>query len=218
MPISALVRVRELRRVFGHSSDSNFEATVARLAPLYEDLRIEVHGIAEESIEAFDQSDAKYRRIYFLRKSLGTLWEFAEAIGQLEKCPEFSLVASEFTPELERYWKRASAFFKRNGLPLKLVRNDIGGHFGLAAARYAVQNLDSSAVDGIEITQPFSGRGLVFLRFAGEVVATAMLRQTQGQSREDQFKHLVKIARFGFQHATRCVHCVVFCHLWEKFG
>jgi|SRR5579862_7266071 len=216
MPNSALVRVRELNRVFGTPSESNFEAMIARLAPLYEDLRIELFGIAEESLGRLDQSDVRYRRSYFLRRSLGTLSEFADAVRHLERCPEFAGVVSKFTPPIDQYWRKASAFFNHNQRSLKAVRNDIGGHFGLEAARYATQNFDSSAVDGIEIGG--IGRRAVFLRFAGEVVATAMLRHIDGANREHKIRRLVRLARAGYRHATRCVHCVVFCHLWDKFG
>lgn len=218
MPNSALVRMRELREVFGHVSESNFEAIVARLAVLYEDLRIELFGIAEDSIPALEQLDVRYRRIYFLRKSIGTLWEFAEAIGHLQRCPEFGVVSAEFTPEILAYWERAAGFFKRNKHRLKLIRNDTGGHFGLEAARYAALNFEPDAVMGIELTEPFTKRGRVFLNFSGEVVATAMLRHTIGVNREHQTTRLIKLARIGYRQATRCVHCVAYCYLWEKFG
>lgn len=220
MPKAALVRFRELRQVFQPLSESNFEAIIARLAPLYEDLRIELHGIAEESVASLDQLDVRNRRICFLRKSLATLWEFAEAIRHLELCPEFGLIASELTKEkeIDRRWRRASAFFKRKENTLKLVRNDIGGHFGLEAARFACQNLVSDAVDGIEMADPSTNRGRVFLRFSGEIVSTALLRHAWGLSREHKIKRLISIARLGYRHATRSVHCIVFCFLWEKFG
>jgi hypothetical protein len=91
---SALIRVREMSDVFGHMSPSNFEAIMARLAVLYEDLRIELYGIAEDAIPATDNFDVRYRRIYFLRKSIGTLAEFAEAVHHLQQCPEFRLLQS----------------------------------------------------------------------------------------------------------------------------
>ena len=136
--------------------------------------------------------DVRYRRSYFLRKSIGTLSEFAEAIGQLEKCPEFALIRSNFpsdTPEIERYWRRGSAFFRRNERELKLVRNDTGGHFGLEAARYAVQNLHEEAVNGIELPGQH-----IFLNFSGELVATAMLRQVSGLNRDHKVRRLIKLA------------------------
>jgi len=175
----------------------------------YEDMRIELHGIAEDSLAPLDQLDVRYRRIYFLRKSLATLREFAEAIRHLEECPEFVSMASEFTPEIDRYWRRASAFFKRNELTLRQVRNDIGGHFGLEAARFALQNLHSDAINGIEMVEPFTKQNRMFLRFSGEIVAAAMLRHAWGMNREHQIKRLITVARLGYRHATRCVHYVV---------
>jgi hypothetical protein len=96
------VRVRQLRDVFAKTSESNFGPILARLSALYEDLRIELFGIGEESLSPLDQLDVKYRRMYFLRKSPGTLSEFAQAIQYLENSPEFRLIASQFTPEIAR--------------------------------------------------------------------------------------------------------------------
>jgi hypothetical protein len=48
MPKSALIRARELRCVFQSQPESNFDATVARLGALYEDLRIELYDVAEK--------------------------------------------------------------------------------------------------------------------------------------------------------------------------
>jgi hypothetical protein len=220
MSKAALVRVRELNRVFEPLSESNFEAIIARLAPLYEDLRIELHGIAKNSIASLDQLDVRYRRIYFLRRSLATLCEFAESLRHLESCPEFGLIASQLAKEkeIDRRWRRASAFFKRQETTLKLVRNDIGGHFGLEAARYASKSLLSDAVDGIEITEPATDHSLVFLRFSGELVATAMLRHAWGLNREHKIRRLITIAHAGYRHATRSVHGIAVCYLWDRFG
>jgi hypothetical protein len=215
---SAVVRVRELSRVFQPLSASNFEAIIARLGPLYEDMRIELYGIATESLAELDQLDARYRRMYFLRKSIGTLREFAEAIGQLERCPEFGLISSEFTPELWNYWRKASRYFKQAEPTLRLVRNDVAGHFGLEAARYATQNFDPDAVEGIEMTEPRTDHGRFLLQFAGPMVATAMVRHARGLDRAKYITHLIKNVRVGYQHATRCVHSVVVCYLWNKLG
>ncbi len=218
MSKAALIRLRELKEVFGQVSASNFEAILARLAVLYEDLRIELYGIAEDSIPALEKLDVKYRRIYFLRKSIGTLSEFSEAVAHLQMCPEFTVVSVEFSPEIRRYWERAAGFFKRNDRRLRMIRNDTGGHFGLEAARHAVHNFGVDAVMGIEMREPFTKRHTVFLHFAGEVVSTAMLRHAEGMNRDYQVRRLIRLARVGYRHAVRCVLCVVSCYLWDKFG
>lgn len=208
--------MRELSHVFGHVSASNFEAIMARLAVLYEDLRIELFGIAEDSIPAMDVMDVRYRRIYFLRKSIGTLLEFAEAVRHLHCCPEFVLPTEP--TEIKKLWQRSAAFFARNEGKFRSVRNDIGGHFGLEAARYACLNFHPDAVMGIEMTEPFTSRSRVLLNFSGEVVGTAMLRHATGVDNQHKTKRLITLARIGYRHATTCVHCVVFCHLWSRFG
>lgn len=211
--MTLFIRAKELRRVF-IASESNFGAKVARLGVLYEDLRIETFGIAEDDIPAMDQLDVRYRRAYFLRRSIATLLEFAEAIRHVEQCPEFESIARMLgkNPTLERYWRRASRFFDRKDEQLQRFRNDFGGHFGLEAARWAVLNLDGDATDGIE-----AGKYL-YLRFAGEIAATAMQRQGFGRNREQKIRNLIRLSRAGYRHATRCVHCVVTCYLWGKFG
>ncbi len=215
----ALIRVRELSDVFGPVSRSNFEAIMARLSVLYEDLRIELTGIAEDAVPAMDKFDVRYRRIYFLRKSIGTLWEFAEAVNHLQQCPEFKFASiREPFPvedqEQAKLWRKGASFFKRNERRLKSLRNDIGGHFGLEAARHAVLHFNPDTVMGIEI----GNNHHIYLNFAGEIVATAMLRHATGSNREYQIRRLVLLARIGYRRATTCVHCVVAYHLWDRFG
>jgi hypothetical protein len=126
---SALIRVRMLSDVFGHMSPSNFEAIMARLAVLYEDLRIELYGIAEDSIPKMDEFDVRYRRIYFLRKSIGTLSEFAEAVRHLQQSPEFRFtsIAGPFPVADQapaKLWRKAASFFERNAGRLKSNPSD----------------------------------------------------------------------------------------------
>ncbi len=192
---------------------------MARLSVLYEDLRIELHGIAEDAIPAMDRFDVRYRRIFFLRKSIGTLWEFAEAVHHLQQCPEFKFTSpsepvSAADQERAKLWRKAAKFFERNRERLKRIRNDIGGHFGLEAARYASLHLNPTAVMGIEVTP----ENQFVLHFAGEIVATAMLRHATGSNQEHKLKRLVLLARIGYRRATTCVHCLVAYHLWDRFG
>ena len=95
---------------------------------------------------------------------------------------------------------------------------DIGGHFGLEAARYAALHFTSDAVMGIEMEGPFTGQHRIFLHFAGEIVATAMLRHATGSNRDHKVNRLISLAHIGYRHATTCVHCVVAYHLWGCFG
>lgn len=111
---------------------------------LYEDLRVEMSGIAEPSMPALDVLDSeqdnrhtpkrigRYRRYYFVRRSIGTIREFAEALRFLRDDPDFQVGATRVDEEARATLESAVTFFGKNEslLNLKAIRNDIGGHFG----------------------------------------------------------------------------------------
>jgi hypothetical protein len=135
--------MRELSRVFANQG-TILPAHISRLCVLYEDLRIEILAAAELSIPLLDITDEHYRRHYFLRRCIATLFEFAETLRLLNKCGEFHIVRSTFTPPLVKHWDDAVLFFGKHEALLELVRNDIGGHFGLKAAVYGLANVDAT--------------------------------------------------------------------------
>lgn len=185
------------------------------MSVLYEDLRIETTAIAEDSIPALDVTDVRYRRHYFLRRSIATLVEFAEALRLLNDCSDFNDVRLGFDEEVIEMWSEGITFFHENETFLERIRNDTGGHFGPQAAAYAVANLNPGAVGKMQVEDV--GR-TIHLQFAGEIAATAILRHLKGQSTEDGFGPLLKIALLGYRHATTCVHCLAVTYLWQRFG
>jgi len=205
--------MRELAKVFASGHGEMAHAHMARLAVLYEDLRIELTAVATRSIPILDVTDERYRTNYFLRRSIATLVEFAEAIRLLNACSEFQGVKARFGGEVGRYWDEGVRFFSRHERFLKLVRNDIGGHFGQQAAVFAVAHFDPEAVGKIQRAER-----TVHLHFAGELAATASLRHLRGSTNEQKFSRLLREVVAGFRHATRCTHCVVLGYLWERFG
>ena len=98
------------------------------MSVLYEDLRIETMAIAEDSIPALDVTDPRYRRHYFLRRSIATLVEFAEALRLLNNCSDFNDVRSGFDMEVIEKWGEGITFFRENEAFLERIRNDTGGH------------------------------------------------------------------------------------------
>ena len=100
-------RSQRLGRVFRADEKRQLNAKLARLCVLYEDLRVEVCGIAEPSIPALDVLDSerdnrftperigRYRRYYFVRRSIGTIREFAQALRLIKRRPGFPAQRSE---------------------------------------------------------------------------------------------------------------------------
>src|SRR5260370_21912695 len=130
------LHAKNLQRVF--NDGSLLQAHIARLCVLFEDLRIETYGIIEESLPSLDFTDEAYRRNYFLRRSIATVFELAEELRLLDQLDDFKKIKSSFDKVSLRHWDKAVKFFGRYESYFRRIRNDIGGHFGLNAARYSL--------------------------------------------------------------------------------
>jgi hypothetical protein len=210
--------MRQLRSVFVPSHRSIVPENIARLAVLYEDLRIELRGASTSSIRKLDEMDPRYRRNYFVRKCIGTTVEFAEAIRLLDQSPDFKAIKSRFPGWARRQWTEAVKFFSRHERLLKDVRNDIGGHFGIKAAKYAIANSHADAVGKLQVIDIGGPRARFYLNFVGEIVAVASLRHLTGTTSAQRFSGLLRILVVSFRHSTRCVNAIIATYLWERFG
>lgn len=229
--VSSQTRVGELRRVFRADQKQPFDAFIARLCVLYEDLRIELFAISADSIPPLDTLDpaeenaekqeiGKYRRNYFLRRSIGTLYEFAEGLRLLEGCPEFASILATSDTETAAVWTGAIAFFRSKESLIKQVRHDIGGHFGSKAAIYAVANLSPKAVSKVQLTYRGPNRRCdPRLHFAGDIAASAFLRHLPGATVHEQVERFLKgVLVEGYRHATNSVQVLLALILWPRFG
>jgi hypothetical protein len=206
------IRVKEVSHAFP-SDGTMLSCQTARLAVLYEDLRIEVHGTSADSIPVLDVTSASYRSVYFLRRSIASLVEVAEAVRLLDREPEFGVIKKSLDPIARRLWDRAVRFFGKRERFLEAVRNDIGGHFGQQAAEWAVKNVDTSAMGKIEVSEK-----TIHLDFAGEIASAAMFRHLSGSTADVKLMNLLRIVRVGFRHTAHAAHCLAFTYLWNRFG
>jgi hypothetical protein len=121
------VRTALLCRVFDDGKDRQFDAKLARVCVLFEDLRIEeIRGLAERSLPALDILDpeketwlspvltGQYRQFYSIRRSLATLREFEEAIRlirrEMNSDPALRLTFRDLTDEAPAAWDAAIQF------------------------------------------------------------------------------------------------------------
>jgi len=211
----SFLRWRDVSRVF--QSGSLLDAHLARLCVLYEDLRIEITGISEDSINALEVIGANYRRNVFLRRSILTLREFAEGFRLVDVLPEFQEIKSTFDTNHSKRWEKAVRFFSKYEPVLKKVRNDLGGHFGLSAALYSVDNLSLGSVEKIEKNRYNEAGGGAKLHFAGEIAATAFLRHLQGSTNSKKIIRLLRILTAGYKHSVWTTNVLIENYLWEKF-
>ena len=216
MPVSR-TRYKRLRDVFSSDRPSQLYPRIARLFVLYEDLRIEMLGIVEKDLGRLDSRDSRYRINYFLRRSIGTWWEYAEAVRLLNDQPDFRQVRESFDFAGLKRWNRAVRFFERYESFIKTIRNDIGGHFGSKAAEYAVANLSPDAIGKFEIIGYDSHTAEMLPAFAGELTATAFHRQLSRTNATDRYKRMFRVIRAGWRHGTYCTQLIADRYLWDRF-
>jgi len=185
-----------------------------------------VCGIAEPSIPALDVLDSerdnrftperigRYRRYYFVRRSIGTIREFAQALRLINDDPDFQPNALKYVEEAKATWDSAITFFEKNESLLRAIRNDIGGHFGHQAALNALDKLRPDAYSSIELVD---GRELR-LQFAGELAASALLRHLQNDDIKEYKALLRDCIKPAYKHAARCAQMLVAEYLWQSFG
>jgi hypothetical protein len=229
--LGSQTRVAELRRIFRSDQKQLIDAFIARLCVLYEDLRIELFAISADGIPLLDildpaeensepQNRGKYRRYYFLRRSIGTLYEFAEGLRLLGNRPELAQVLATSDADITALWNEAINFFRSKERIIEQVRNDIGGHFGSKAAIYAVAKLTPEAVGKVELRYDRQRLRVGFrLNFAGDIAATAFVRHLPGATVQEKVENFMQgVLAEGYSHATNSADVLAALHLWPRFG
>lgn len=199
------ILVTPLDRAFGRGS-KKVNAHIMRVAVLYEDMRLENIAASQDSIPSIDTVGRQFRLFYFIRRSIGTLHEFAEAIPLLDREPEFADIRARFTVDQRTAWDKSVRAFGRHRDYIEKIRDDFGGHFGVAPAWHAVNDLPATAV-ALEFQHNREKRTTnTRHKYASEIVAIGMGRHKRGDTSHDHFRLMARLALVGFSHAARCVH------------
>jgi hypothetical protein len=197
----------------------HLHAHLARLNVLYEDLRLELCGVSEPEVRFLDGTGINFRKQYFMRRAIGTTWEFAEAFRLLDEHADFVHIRDRFTAEHHEVWQRCVEFFAAHEPELQKVRHDIGGHFGYKAALYAVQNLNPDADGCIKVRLDYrKNKGGIRYEFAEEVAATAMGRQKRpGETSKEFFARTFKLLSECFEHAVQGTDLLTVVYTLDRF-
>jgi len=208
----------------------DFDAHLAQLCVLYQDLRIELAAASARSLPLLDVLDSSvehastpqkiggYRRLYFVRRSIATIREFADCLRYLRKCPEFARLreSADHTAEI---FDAALRFFSTNADTFRTSRNNIGGHFGMESAKFAVSRLDSKTVGRIEFVMDQQDRTAnMRLHFVHEIVSIAATKGLPGATPQEKVETLFDKVSDAYQHATKVVQAMVNAELWQRFG
>jgi hypothetical protein len=219
----SLTRVGYLRKVFPANTPAEavVHANVARLVVLYEDLRIELATFQVAAIDGHADwvNDGQYRKRYFLRRAIGTVVELSNGFSQLARDPSFAEVRKTFDDIATAEWDSTVGFLASNAQLFKQVRNDLGGHFGTAAAKFAIESFTPGTTGSLEIVRDYLWSGIMYRpQFVGEVTARAFLRHLPGKDTEDKLRGLLEKVREAQRLATRAISNLLHFYLWPRFG
>jgi len=212
-------RAASLRSVF---PDDNMHAQIARLLVLYEDLKIESSGIGKKRMPSLSRTnDSQYPKRYFLRKAIATVSECANCMISLDRNPQFKKVKKfNFSTEARAAWAKAIVVCKKKSDKwlIKEIRNDVGGHFGVQAARRALKGFREGTNGKIDYTRDFrTSRSAIGCHFVGEITARAFVKD-QDKDPEAQFRKLLEVFVKTQGVISRAIVLLIYCYVWPRFG
>jgi len=201
-----------LTRVFD-GKDTKLDAAVARVCVLFEDLRLELDEAGAPEVTSF-------RRYYFVRRSIGTLREFIEALLHLNGLSGFQPVVKQLKRAHRGEWNSAIARLRTHQERIYRERNAYGGHFSYGAAMNAVQNLEHGTAHALEIHWTASdGTAGPRFHFVSELAGLALLSGKPDETSVHDYAHdLFTVAFDGYRHATVCGHILAANYLAPRFG
>jgi len=216
----AITRFAELKRVF-RGGQSELLNGIARLAILYEDLRLEMgefHSLHRSVIE-LGESDMDHRVSYFLRRSLATLVEFRGALTVVRKTHEFKKAEPGLTALDARYIADADRFLQQNWAQIKELRNEFAGHIQAGAVDFAMKHLTNEVGKVTWNPDPDKWTLGIECDFAGVVLAGVISSKLQaGGDVLAELRKALEILSLGLNHAQAAMVALVHAFLWDSFG
>jgi hypothetical protein len=215
--VSSITRFGNLGHVF-KEGESELLIGIARLAVLFEDLRLEIDAlrVVSDKPEEERNSADQYRVMYFLRRGLSTLIEFRGGLTTVRLTAEFK--TASLSAMDDGYIKRADQFLQEHWEQLKALRNEFGGHLQLPGVLFATQHF-SNVVGSLTWHRADGASAGLECDFAGHVVAGAIASKlTSGADVRHELDKALKIISAGFLHAQAAMTALAHAFLWDRFG
>jgi hypothetical protein len=129
-------------------------------------------------------------------------------------------VTKLFSAEEMNDWTGCVTFFKTNEDRLRAVRDDVGGHFGVAAAKYAAENLDrmEPGLIGLQLDRTDNVVNSSFrFKFAEQIAAAALYKQHGDLTHEAWSDQMRETIQEAFFYAGQVVGNIGRHYVWPRF-
>lgn len=164
--VSKYIRAVRLGRWFPPRDE--LAALIARLMILREDFMLELYGIHAESLPELDVHSEQWRRTYFFRASVRTLWEIQGCLTTIRMNKEFKDMLRREPPAEQKQLSEMCAKLNAASSLTKEIRNSLGGHVLQSGVEKALNNLAYDRWGVIEVGRTI---GETHFKIAGELVA-----------------------------------------------
>jgi hypothetical protein len=167
------LRSIKIRRWFPPNDD--IAAHMATLCILREDFYLELQGIIKDDLAPLDANSTGYRRTYFWRNSLRTLYAIRDTLNSLNAIAEFrAAMAQEPAAVKASFEDGKSALNRASEKFLRELRNQFGGHVDVSRIQ---EGLNSLEVQQEGMAQLGRTREHTHYMFAEQVLWSAVLRE-----------------------------------------
>jgi hypothetical protein len=193
---------------------------IARLAVLFEDLRIEMYAIAERGkIQACDHIGDGYRRLYFVRRAIATVLEMKGGFQRLDQCPEFQNVLRSFTPEETADWRAAVTFLVDHEQEFRANSQRCRWPLSRTSGRLRVGlNLCESDRSYYHPARNQTADGWPIPKIC-QRISRKCDYATQGNKEFIQYyEDIVRLLMEALRHITKQLHILTDHYLWERFA
>lgn len=153
---------------------------MARLCILREDLFLEWHGVMTNEIKSLDSGTAEFRRLYFFRHSVGTLFEIKRALQAIQQIKSFRRAVSKATKEdreeLNELNKRFESIYKE----IKTIRHHMVCHIEPTPIQKALADM---ATDQKGLIQHSTNPRDIHYKFTRELLVGILNSNFEGDER-----------------------------------
>jgi hypothetical protein len=147
-------------------------AAIARLSILREDFMLELRGIYANSITALDTHSDAWRRTYFFRSSVRTLWEIQGTLTTIRMNPEFKRILQKRSAKEQNQLQQISSKLNAAASLTRDIRNAMGGHVLPEAVTRALDHMSSDRWGVLEFGSVI---GATHFKIAGELIVEMLV-------------------------------------------